>query len=51
MKEIETRWAKLIRWIEYGWLLVSNPTFRAAHDKRRAYYEYRLSKIYNAPCL
>ena len=51
MKEIETRWAKLLRWIEYGWLLVSNPTFRAAGDKRRAYFDYRLSKIYSNPCL
>jgi len=50
MQENETRWAKVVRWLEYHWLLVSNPTFQHSRDKRQAYYDYRLSKIYNMPC-
>ena len=50
MKKIEPLSAKMVRWIEYGWLLLTNPTFKAARNKRKAYYEYRLGKIYNNPC-
>jgi hypothetical protein len=42
--------AKLAGWVEFCWLLVSNLGFQAARDKRKAYYEYRLSKVYNTPC-
>jgi hypothetical protein len=41
---------RLAEWIEFCWLLVSNPCFQAARDKRKAYFEYRLAKIYNCPC-
>lgn len=50
MKEIETRSAKLVRWIEYGWLLLTDASFKAARDKRQAYFDYRLGKIYNTRC-
>ena len=41
--------ARLTEWVEYCWLLLSNPSFQAAHDKRKAYFEYRLAKLYNTP--
>jgi hypothetical protein len=41
--------AKLAEWVEYCWLLLSNPSFQAARDKRKAYFEYRLAKLYNTP--
>jgi hypothetical protein len=41
---------KISEWIEFFWLQLTNPTFRAAADKRKAYYEYRLSKLYARPC-
>jgi len=37
-------------WIEFYWLHLVNPTFRAARDKRKAYFEHRLAKLYNMPC-
>lgn len=37
----------LKQWLEYYWLIMSNPTFRNARDRRRAYYEYRLAKSLN----
>jgi hypothetical protein len=40
---------KLAEWIEFYWLLLSNPTFQAARDKRKAYFEHRLAKVYNMP--
>jgi len=46
MQEIEPLRVKLVRWVESCWLLVSNPTFQHARNKRQAYYDYRLSKIY-----
>jgi hypothetical protein len=49
MKKIK-RTAKLACWFEYCWLVMTNPTFKAARDKRKAYYEYRLGKVYNMPC-
>ena len=49
MKNIK-RTAKLAGWFEYCWLLITNPTFKAAPDRRKAYYEYRLGKVYNMPC-
>jgi hypothetical protein len=49
MKKIK-RTAKLAGWFEYCWLVMTNPTFKAARDKRKAYYEYRLGKVYNMPC-
>jgi len=36
-----------LEWIEYYWLLLSDPVFRAAPDKRKAYFEYRLGKQYD----
>ena len=50
MQETEPLRVKLVRWVEYCWLMVSDPTFQRARDKRQAYYDYRLSKIYNMPC-
>lgn len=41
--------ARLTEWVEYCWLLLSNPSFQAARDKRKAYFEYRLAKLYNTP--
>jgi hypothetical protein len=37
-------------WVEFCWLLATDPVFRAAPNKRRAYFEYRLGKIYNSQC-
>ena len=42
--------AKLVEWVEFCWLLATNPTFQAAPDKRKAYFEYRLGKIYSMRC-
>jgi hypothetical protein len=50
MKKTKIPPRKLAEWIEFGWLLLTNPCFQAAHDKRKAYFEYRLGKIYSAPC-
>jgi hypothetical protein len=50
INEIEPFRLKLLRWVETGWLMVSNPTFLHTPDKRQAYYDYRLSKIYDLPC-
>ena len=50
MKEIEPLSVKLVRWIGYGWLFLTDLSFKAARNKRQAYYDYRLSKIYNTPC-
>ena len=35
------------QWLEYFWLILSNPTFRESKNRRRAYYEYRLAKSLN----
>ncbi|HUJ10069.1 MAG TPA: hypothetical protein VL171_08590 [Verrucomicrobiae bacterium] len=40
---------KLTEWIEFYWLLLSNPAFQAASDKRKAYFEHCLAKVYNTP--
>lgn len=32
------------QWLEYFWLFLSDPTFRQARNRRRAYYEHRLAK-------
>jgi hypothetical protein len=50
MKQIEPLSVKLVRWMGYGWLFLTDLTFKDAPDKRRAYYEYRLSRFYNTPC-
>ena len=42
--------ATLREWIEFCWLLATNPCFQAARDKRRAYFEYRLGRIYSDRC-
>jgi len=49
MKRIKLA-AKLVGWIEFCWLLVTNSSFQAARDKRQAFYQYQLSKGYNTPC-
>jgi hypothetical protein len=49
MKKIK-RTAKLAGLVEFYWLLLSNRTFRAARDKRLAFYQYQLGKGYNTPC-
>jgi hypothetical protein len=42
---------KPAEWVEFCWLLLANPVFRAAPDRRKAYFEYRLGTIYTTPCL
>jgi hypothetical protein len=32
------------QWIEYFWLILSDPTFRTAPNRRKAYYEHCLAK-------
>jgi hypothetical protein len=49
MKKI-TLSAKLAGWIEYGWLLLTNPTFQAARDKRLAFYQHQVGKYYSQIC-
>jgi hypothetical protein len=49
MKKIKPT-AKLPGWVEFCWLLVSNPSFQAARDKRLAFYEYQVGKRYANPC-
>ena len=49
MKRIKLT-ARLAGWVEFGWLLVSNPSFQAARDKRLAFYQYQQSKGYSNPC-
>ena len=41
---------KLTDWIEFCWLYVVSPVFRSAPNKRKAYFEHQLGKIYNLPC-
>ena len=36
-------------WVEFCWLLLIDPTFQACRNKRKAYFDYRLAKQYNAP--
>ena len=50
MKTTKLPPARLIEWVEFCWLLATNPTFQAASNKRKAYFEYRLGKIYSAQC-
>ncbi len=50
MKKLKLPPAKLGEWVEFCWLLVSNPTFQATHNKRKAFFEYQLGKIYTAHC-
>ena len=40
----------LAQWVEYYWLVTTNPVFRAAADKYKVYHEYRLGKHYSSPC-
>lgn len=37
----------LMQWIEYYWLILSNPTFRTARNRRKAYYEHCLARDIN----
>jgi|GEM_PF-958765 len=37
-------------WVEFCWLLIVHPTFRASRNKRKTYYEYRLARTYHTPC-
>ena len=50
MKRSKIPPARLGEWIEFCWLYVVSPVFRAAPNKRKAYFEHRLGKIYNLPC-
>ena len=50
MNKIKLPPAKLVEWVEFCWLLATNPTFQAAPDKRKAYFEHQLGKIYTARC-
>ena len=40
---------RLSDWLEFVWLLITDPTFQSSHNKRKAYFEYRLGKQYAAP--
>ena len=42
--------ANLREWVEFYWLLIVDPTFQKSPDRRKAYFEYRIGKIYNCPC-
>ena len=33
-------------WLGFHWLRLFNPTFRSHPDKRKAYFEHRLSKTF-----
>ena len=48
MNKLKLTPVKFGEWVEFCWLLATNPTFQAAPDKRKAYFEYRLGKIYTA---
>jgi len=41
---------KFREWLEFFWLWATNPTFRSSRDKRKAYFEHRLGKIYSTRC-
>jgi hypothetical protein len=49
-KKMKSAPMKISEWIEFYWLQLTNPTFRAAADKRKAYFEHRLGKSYTFPC-
>ena len=49
MKRI-TLGARLMGRIEYCWLLLTNPTFQAARDKRLAFYQHQVGKYYSQIC-
>ncbi len=36
---------RLRDWPEFLWLLITSPTFRGSPNKRRAYIEYRTTKL------
>jgi hypothetical protein len=36
-------------WARFLWLWLTNPTFQASRDKRKAYFEHRLATQYNSP--
>ena len=40
----------LREWAEFCWLFAVSPAFRSAPNKRKAYFEHRLGKIYSLPC-
>lgn len=50
MKKTKYPPATLAEWVEFCWLVVSDPTFVAEKDWRKAYFDYRLAKIYTSPC-
>jgi hypothetical protein len=49
MKKIKLG-ARLMGRIEYCWLLLTNPTFQAARDKRLAFYQHQVGKYYSRIC-
>jgi hypothetical protein len=46
MKKIKLS-VRLMGRIEYCWLLLTNPTFQAARDKRLAFYQHQMGKYYS----
>ena len=50
MKKAKLPPSGLLEWVEFCWLLLTNSTFQAASDKRRAFFEHQLGKIYTARC-
>lgn len=49
MKNVQHPPANLSEWVEFCWLLISNPAFQACPNKRKAYFEHRLAMQYNTP--
>lgn len=35
-----------LQWLEFTWLCLTNTTFRATRNKRKAYFDYRMVKRY-----
>lgn len=40
----------LIQWIEFYWLILTSRAFRAAPDKRKAYFEHCVAKSFRYRC-
>ena len=39
----------LLQWVEFLWVSMMHPAFKASRDKHKTYYEYRLAKSYQTP--
>ena len=50
LKRVKIPPATMWEWVEFSWLLIVDPTFQKSPDKRKAYFEYRIGKVYDSPC-